>query len=70
MTYPFDPDGEMMKDRRYGIGLQEQAELRALQSNRKFLKGFLARLEKNGLVTSPDAKAIVRNVNEILEERN
>ena len=20
MTYPFDPDGELMKDKRYGIG--------------------------------------------------
>ena len=37
---------------------------------RPYLKGFLRRIEREGLVTSPDAKAIVRNVNEILEERN
>ena len=49
---------------------EELGELRALKRNRKYLKGFLRRIEREGLVTSPDAKAIVKNVNEILAERN
>ena len=70
MQEPIDSSGELMKDRRHGTGLREDAELQGLKRNRKYLKGFLRRIEREGLVTSPDAKAIVRNVNEILAERN
>ena len=65
MQEPIDSSGELMKDRRYGTGLREQSD-RRIKSNLRVLEGFLANIEKQGLVTSTDAKAIVRNVREIL----
>ena len=43
MQEPIDSSGELMKDRRYGTGLREDAELQGLKRNRKYLKGFLAK---------------------------
>ena len=47
-----------------------KAERNALRRKIESLSGFLTRIEEKGLVTSADGKAIIKNVREILGERN
>ena len=53
MTYPFDPDGELMKDKRYGTGLREQADSDELKRKVarcvQVLGRMEARLEDGGM---------------------